>query len=119
MMRDLRQTAGLCFALLAVMVQVTLATVVPRTSVSLADITALCQHDGDRTVPAAPAHPPTDCLLCAVCHAAPPAGLVAAPPWLPVPRTTTIARAAIPPPATAPPSTFFLAAAPRGPPVPT
>jgi len=119
MMRDARQASGLFLALLALVAQLTLAAVVPVTTVLLADVTVLCHHDGGLDAPPAPTHQAPDCLLCFFCHAAMgPAGLIAAAPLLPAPRATWIARAAIPPPATAPPLRIVLAARPRGPPIP-
>ena len=118
MMRDARQASGLFLALLALVAQLTLATAVPASAVSLADVTVLCQHDGNPDAPPAPAHQSPDCLLCFFCHnVSGPAGVIAAAPILPVPRTVTIARAAIKPPATAPPVRVILAARPRGPPI--
>jgi hypothetical protein len=114
-----RQAFGLFLALLAVVAQLTMATAVPASTVSLADVTVLCQHDGGTPTPKAPAHSSPDCLVCFFCHGvAGPLGLLAAPPMLPAPSAITIARAAILPPATAPPLRIVLAARPRGPPIP-
>jgi hypothetical protein len=120
MIRDVRQAIGLCFALLALVAQLMLASAVPASTVSLADVTTFCQHDGDRGPPAAPDHRVPNCLLCSSCQTlANPGGLVAAPPWLPVPQTMRLARKAVPPPATPPPPRVNPAASPRGPPIPT
>jgi hypothetical protein len=117
MMRDARQASGLFFALLALVAQLTLATAVPASTVSLADVTVLCHHDGDPGAPPAPAHQSPDCLLCFFCHTATGAvGLIATPPLLPTPATSRAAREGALPPATAPPRRVALAARPRGPP---
>jgi hypothetical protein len=117
MMRDIRLACGLFLALLAIGAQLTLATAMPASAVSLADVTVLCQHDGNPDAPRTPPHPAQDCLLCFFCHAAfGPAGLVASPPLLPVPSSIWVARAVVLPPATAPPLRIVLAARPRGPP---
>ena len=117
MMRDIRLACGLFLALLAIGAQLTLATAMPASAVSLADVTVLCQHDSDTNSPRAPAHPAQDCLLCFFCHSAMgPAGLVASPPLLPVPSTIRVARAVVLPPATASPPRVVLSARPRGPP---
>jgi len=119
MMRDVRQASGLFFALLALVAQLTLASVVPASLISLADVTVLCQHDGNPDTPRAPSHQSPDCLVCFFCHnPAGTAGLVASAPLLPTPSTIPLARAAILPPATAPPPRTVLAARPRGPPIP-
>jgi hypothetical protein len=121
MMREIRQASGLFLALLALVAQLTLAAAVPAASVSLADVTTFCQHDGDLGAPAhpSPSHPSPDCLVCFFCHnAAGPVGLLAAPPMLPAPSTVPVARAVVLPPATAPPLRIALAARPRGPPIP-
>jgi hypothetical protein len=119
MQREVRQVSGWFLALLALVVQLTLAAAVPATTVALADITTLCHHDGNPSAPKAPAHQIPDCQLCIVCHAATgPAGLLTAAPMLPLPMTIPIARAVVLPPATAPPLRFVTAARPRGPPIP-
>jgi hypothetical protein len=122
MMRDVRQIFGRFLALLAIMAQLTLAAAVPASTISLADVTVICQHDGDAGPPPAhqtPAHPTLDCLLCVFCHGiGGPVGLVAAPPMPPMPAIAWIARAVVLPPSTAPPSRIGLAARPRGPPIP-
>jgi hypothetical protein len=119
MKREIRQASGLFLALLALVVQLTLATAVPASAVSLADVTTLCQHDGNPRAPVAPAHQMPDCQLCLVCHmAAGPFGLLIVPPALPPPVTIRVARAAILPPATAPPPRVVSAPRPRGPPIP-
>jgi hypothetical protein len=119
MKREIRQASGLFLALLALVAQLTLAAAVPATAISLADVTTLCQHDGNPVAPPAPAHQMPDCQLCVVCHGASGAfGLLTAVPALPQPTTIAIQRAAILPPATAPPLRFVIAARPRGPPVP-
>jgi len=119
MIRGVRQIFALFLALLAIMAQLTLAAAVPASTVSLADVTVLCHHDGDSNAPPAPAHQSSDCLLCLVCHgAAGPVGLLTDPPRLPAPATTHVARAAVLPPVTAPPLRTSLAARPRGPPLP-
>jgi hypothetical protein len=118
MMRHARQASGLFLALLALVAQLTMAAAVPASAVSLADVAVLCQHDGNPTAPPAPAHQSPDCLLCFFCHSAPGSlGLLAAPPILPAPMTSKIARAVVLPPATAPPLRVVLAARPRGPPI--
>jgi hypothetical protein len=117
MMRDIRLACGLFLALLAIGTQLTLATAMPASTVSLADVTVLCQHDGDSDAPRAPPHPSQDCLLCFFCHSAMgPAGLVATPPLVPMPSTIWVAFAVVLPPATAPPARVVLNARPRGPP---
>jgi hypothetical protein len=120
MKRKIRQASGLVFALLALVAQLTLAAAVPATTLSMADVTRLCRHDGNPVAPSAPARPMPDCQLCVVCHGAsgPFGMLTAAAPGLPQPTTIAIARAPILPPATAPPLRFVTAARPRGPPIP-
>ena len=122
MMRDIRQTFGLFLALLAITAQLTLAVAVPASTVSLADVTVICQHDGNASAPPghpAPAHSTLDCLLCVFCHhLGGPAGLVAASPRLPTPVIAQVARSVVLPPSTAPPRRIALAARPRGPPIP-
>jgi hypothetical protein len=119
MQREIRQASGWFLALLALVVQLTLAAAVPSTAVTLADVTTLCHHDGNPSAPGAPAHQAPDCQLCIVCHGATgPAGLLTAAPMLPEPTTILIARAVVLPPATAPPPRFVTAARPRGPPIP-
>jgi hypothetical protein len=120
MMRDARRASGLFLALLALVAQLTMAVVVPVAAVSLADVTVLCQHDGNPNAPhPSPAHQSPDCLVCFFCHTATgPAGLIAAVPMLPRPGTIVVARAVMLPPATAPPVRVVLAARPRGPPFP-
>jgi hypothetical protein len=118
-MRHTRKASGLFLALLAIVAQLALASVVPASAVSLADVTVLCQHDGNPAAPAAPPHQSPDCLLCFFCHhAGGPAGVIAAAPMLTPPQAMMLARAAILPPATAPPVRIVLAAGPRGPPIP-
>jgi hypothetical protein len=118
MMRDARQASGLFLALLALVAQLTLAAAVPATTVSLAAMTSLCQHDGNPDAPPAPAHQAPDCLLCFFCHAAAaPIGLLTSAPLLPAPTTTRIVSAVVLPPATAPPLRIFTVARPRGPPI--
>ena len=120
MKREIRQASGLFLALLALVAQLTLAAAVPATTVSLADVTTLCQHDGNPVAPPAPGHQMPDCQLCLVCHGVLGAfGLPTAAPVLPEPLTIRVARAAVLPPATAPPLRFVTAARPRGPPIPT
>ena len=119
MTRDIRHTVGVVLALLAVMAQLTTAAAVPPSTLSLADATVLCQHDGDTRAPAAPTHPPADCLLCFICHSAlSPVGMVTAAPVVPPPSVVWIERSVVLPPATAPPPRISLAARPRGPPIP-
>ena len=119
MMRDARQASGLFLALLALMAQLTMASAVPPSSVSLADVAVLCQHDGNPAAPPVPAHQSPDCLLCFFCHSAPGSlGLLTAPPIVLKPMTSMVARSVVLPPATAPPLRVFLAARPRGPPIP-
>jgi len=119
MKREIRQASGLFLALLALVAQLTLAAAVPATTISLADVTTLCQHDGNPVAPPAPGHQMPDCQLCVVCHGASgPFGQLAAALMLPQPATIGIARAAILPPATAPPLRLVAAARPRGPPIP-
>ena len=115
MMQDVRQAAGLFLALLAIVAQLTLSVGARAPSVSLADATILCHHDGEAKAPVSPAHHSPDCQVCFFCHAA---VAVVSPPLLPAPITMLIARAAVPPPATAPPPRMVLAARPRGPPIP-
>ena len=116
---EIRQATGLFLTLLALVAQLTLAATVPASSVSLADVTMLCQHGGNPDAPPAPAHQMPDCLLCVVCHGASgPVGLLVTSPTLPAPTTSLIARAVVLPPATAPPLRFATAARPRGPPIP-
>jgi hypothetical protein len=120
MMREVRLASGLFLALLAILAQLTVAAAVPASTVSLADVTMLCQHDGDAGAPAhrPPGHSLPDCLLCFSCHnAAAPAALVAVPPLLPIPATRPAGRTVVLPPATAPPPRGTLAARPRGPPI--
>jgi hypothetical protein len=118
MKREMRQAAGLFLALLALVAQLTWAVAVPSTTISLADVTTLCQHDGRPGAPPVPAHQMPDCWLCVVCHGASgPPGLLTAAPMLPQPRPIRVARAAILPPATAPPLRFVTASRPRGPPI--
>ena len=118
MMRDARQASGLFLALLALVAQLTMAAAVPASALSLADVAVLCQHDGNPSGPPVPAHQAPDCLLCFFCHSASgPLGLLAAPPILPTPTTTKVARSVVLPPATAPPLRVVLAARPRGPPI--
>jgi hypothetical protein len=117
MMRDIRQAAGLFFALLAIVAQLTLAATVPASAVTLADVTVLCQHDNTPSAPVAPPHHTPDCLVCFFCHAVPgPVALIATPPILPVPITVRTARMAILPPPTAPPSPQHPPSQPRAPP---
>ena len=119
MKREIRQAFGLFLALLALVTQLTLAAAVPATTISLADVTTLCQHDGNPGTPPAPAHQMPDCQLCFVCHSASGSpGLLTATPVLLQPKTVSIARAVNLPPATAPPLRFITAARPRGPPIP-
>lgn len=119
MMRDVHRASGLFLALLAIMAQLTVAAAVPLSTVSLADVTVLCQHDGGTDAPASPAHQSPECLLCFFCHnATGPAGLAVAAPELPAPAAVQVARAVVLPPATAPPPRVVLAARPRGPPFP-
>jgi len=119
MQREVRQASGLFLALLALVVQLTLAAAVPATTIALADVTTLCHHDGNPSAPKAPVHQIPDCQLCIVCHGATgPTGLLTAAPMLPLPMTILIARAVVLPPATAPPLRFVTAARPRGPPIP-
>jgi hypothetical protein len=119
MKREIRQASGLFLALLALVAQLTLAAAVPATTISLADVTTLCQHHGNPGTPPAPFHQMPDCQLCLVCHSmSGPPGLLTATPALPQPMSIRIARAAILPPATAPPLHFVTAAQPRGPPIP-
>jgi hypothetical protein len=118
MMRDARQASGLFLALLALVAQLTMASVMPAAAVSLADVTVLCQHDGNPNAPPPPGHQSPDCLLCFFCHTATgPVGQIAAVPILPKPSTILIPRAVSLPPATAPPLRLGLAARPRGPPI--
>ena len=118
MMRDARQASGLFLALLALVAQLTMASAVPASLVSLADVVVLCQHDGNPASPPTPAHQSPDCLLCVFCHGAPGSlGLLIAPPVLPKPTTSKVARSVGLPPATAPPLRVVLAARPRGPPI--
>jgi hypothetical protein len=118
MMRDARQASGLFLALLALVAQLTMAAAVPASSVSLADVAVLCQHDGNSTTPPVPMHHSPDCLLCFFCHGAPGSlGLLAVPPVLPKPIMAKVARSVVLPPATAPPIRLVLAARPRGPPI--
>jgi hypothetical protein len=118
MMRDARQASGLFLALLALVAQLTLAAAVPVSTVSLADVTVLCHHDGDPGAPPAPAHQSPDCLLCFFCHnATGSVGMVATPPLLPAPVIVRVARQVVLPPATAPPVRVARAARPRGPPI--
>jgi hypothetical protein len=118
MMRDARQASGLFLALLALVAQLTMAAAVPASSVSLADVAVLCQHDGNSTTPPVPMHQSPDCLLCFFCHGAPGSfGLLAVPPVLPKPIMAKVARSVVLPPATAPPIRLVLAARPRGPPI--
>jgi hypothetical protein len=99
--------------------QLTLAAVVLAPTVSLANVTVLCQHNGNPDAPPAPARQMPDCLLCFVCHNATGAiGLLTSTSMLLAPTTTPVARAVALPPATAPPRRFVTAACPRGPPVP-
>jgi hypothetical protein len=118
MMWDIRRGSGLFLTLLAIVAQLTLAVALPASSVSLADVTVICQHEGNNDAPVAPAHPPRDCLLCFFCHNAPgSSGLIVAPPLPPVPALMSVALAVVLPPATAPPHRVVLAAHPRGPPL--
>jgi hypothetical protein len=117
MMRDMRQASGLFLALLALVAQLTLAAAVPASTLSLADMTVLCHHDGDPGGPRAPAHQSPDCLVCFFCHTATGAvGLLVTAPLPPMPAMSRVAREGAPPPATAPPRRIALAARPRGPP---
>jgi hypothetical protein len=117
MRRGSHQAFGLFFALLALMAQLTLATAVPATTVSLADVTVLCQHDTSPDAPAKPPHQAPDCLDCFFCfNSGALAGLVATPPPLPAPASVFVARAAVPPSVRAPPFRIVLSARPRGPP---
>ncbi len=117
-MRDARQDSGLFLALLALLAQLTMAATMPVAAVSLANVAVLCHHGGNSDGPAQPVHQSPDCLLCFFCHTATsPAGLIAAVPPLPQPRSVLIARVMLLPPATAPPPSIVLAARPRGPPV--
>jgi hypothetical protein len=120
MRRDSRQVFKLFLALLAVVAQLTLATVVPASTVSMADVTVICQHDADPDAPAKPAHQSPDCLVCFFCSAgsASVAGLTVTPPLLPAPPLVFAARMVVLPPPTAPPFRAVLAARPRGPPIP-
>jgi hypothetical protein len=129
MKREIRQISGLFLALLALVAQLTLATAVPATTVSLADVTRVCQHGGHAGAPPVPAnlvpanrvpaHQMPDCQMCLVCHGlSGPPGLLAAALILPASGRFRIARAAILSPATAPPARFATAARPRGPPIP-
>jgi hypothetical protein len=119
MQRETRQASGLFLALLALVAQLTLSAAVPATMLSLADMTVLCQHNGNPDAPPAPLHQMPDCQLCFFCHGMTgPVGLLAAAPMLPTPTTMPIGRAAVLPPATAPPLRFVTAARPRGPPIP-
>ena len=119
MRREIRQASGLFLALLALVAQLTLAAAVPATTISLADVTTLCQHDGNQGAPPTPTHQMPDCQLCLICHCASGSlGLLTAAPMLPQPTTIRVASAAILPPATAPPLHFVIAARPRGPPIP-
>jgi hypothetical protein len=107
----------LFLALLAIMAQLTVATAVPASSVSLADVTVLCQHDGKSDAPAAPAHHTPDCSVCFFCHnVVGTAGLIATPPLLPIPAIAPVARAVVLPPATAPPAFHRAPSQPRAPP---
>jgi hypothetical protein len=118
MIREVRQVSGLFLALLAILAQLTLTAAVPASVVSLADVTVLCQHDGNPNAPPAPAQQSPDCLVCFFCHNVGGAAvLVAAPPMLPGPTTTRPTRANFLPPAAAPPPYIILAAHPRGPPI--
>ena len=119
MMREIRQAAGLFLALLALAAQLTLASAVPVSVLSLADVTVLCQHSGNPDAPPAPAHQTPDCLLCFVCHGASgPAGLLTDAPMPPKPTAKSrIARAVMLPPATAPPFRLTSSARPRAPPI--
>jgi hypothetical protein len=118
MMRDSHRASGLFLALLALVAQLTLAAAVPVSAASLADMTSICQHDGNPDAPPVPAHQAPDCLLCFFCHAAAgPVGLLTSAPSLPAPTTTRIASAVVLPPATAPPLRIVTAARPRGPPI--
>src|SRR5579859_2615265 len=119
MKREIRQASGLFLALLALVAQLKLAAAVPAATISLADVTMLCRHDGNPAAPPAPAHQMPDCQLCVICHGASgPFGLPLAAPTLQQPVTIRMARSAILPPATAPPLRLVAAARPRGPPVP-
>jgi hypothetical protein len=118
MTRDIRQAFGLCLALVALVGQLTLAAIVPVSSLSLSDVTEFCHHDGDPGAPAAPAHQSPDCLVCFFCHnATGSVGPIADAPLLPAPTAEPVVRAAILPPATAPPLRIVLSANPRGPPI--
>jgi hypothetical protein len=100
------------------MAQLTLAAAVPASSVSVADVTVICQHEGNSDAPVAPAHQSQDCLLCFSCHnVSGSSGLIVAPPLLPVPASMPVLPAVVLPPATAPPLRVVLAAHPRGPPI--
>jgi hypothetical protein len=118
MKREIPLVSGLLLALLALMAQLTLASAVPVTTISLADVTTLCQHRGVPGAPPAPAHRMPDCQLCLVCHGAlGPFGLLSAPPALPQPPDTHVEAVTLPLPPTAAPHRFVFDAQPRGPPI--
>ena len=118
--RTLRSSVGLLLAVLALVSQLALGSVVLSDDAQAAEfdaIAVLCQTGAP--APVHHQHAP-DCAICPLCVALALPGVILTPgPVLPAPSVRGVAVVALPPPARAPPARTLRLAQPRGPPIPT
>jgi hypothetical protein len=120
--RTWRFPTGLLLAMLALVSQLALGSVVVPDDAGAAELAAVaifCQTAAPGTPqPATPHHQHAPgCAICPLCVAlAAPGAILTPAPLLPVPSVRQVAQIALPPPARGPPARPLRTALPRGPP---